>query len=66
MLLIIIWVMVLTPLSTIFQLDRVGRFYWWRKQVFPEKPTDIPQVTDELSHNAPSSTLTMSRIWTHI
>ena len=62
MLLIIIWVMVLTPLSTIFQLYRVGRLYWYSKQVYPEKTTDIPQVTDELSHNAASSTLVMSSI----
>ena len=34
----------LTPLSTIFQ------FYWWRKPEYPEKTTDLPQVTDTLYH----------------
>jgi hypothetical protein len=25
-----------------------GQFYWWSKPEYPEKTTDLPQVTDKL------------------
>ena len=37
----------LTLLSIISQLYRGGKFYWWKKTKYQEKPIDLPQVTDQ-------------------
>jgi hypothetical protein len=37
-------------ISVTFFVYRGGQFYWWRKPEYPEKPTDLSQVTDKLDH----------------
>jgi hypothetical protein len=42
--------MVLTPLLTLVQLYRGGRFYRLGKPEYPEKTSNLPQVTDKPYH----------------
>jgi hypothetical protein len=30
--------------------NRGGKLSWWRKPEYPEKATDLSQVTDKLTH----------------
>jgi len=39
------------------KLYRGGQFYWWRKPEYPEKTTELSQITEKtLAHNVVSST----------
>jgi hypothetical protein len=41
---------IIISISTIFQLYQDSQFYWWRKQEYPGKTTDMSQVIDKLYH----------------
>jgi len=39
-----------TTVNNITVITCGGQFYWWRKQEYREKTTDLSQVTDKLYH----------------
>ena len=46
----------LMPLSAIFQLYHGVQFYSWRKPEYPEKTTDLSQVTESNYHTIMTTT----------
>ena len=57
-------------LLTVFQSYRGGKFYWWRKPEYPERTTDLGQVTDNPYHvrcelNATRYCMVQTQVRTH-
>ena len=48
----LVWCIVLNANFNTFQLYTGGEFYWWRKPKYPDKSTDLSQVTDKLNYIA--------------
>ena len=48
--------MVFNAIFNYFSALSWSQYYWWRKPEYPEKTTELLQVTDKLSHNDISST----------
>jgi hypothetical protein len=42
--------MVFNATFNIYHLYRGGQIYWWRKQEYLEKTTDLSQVTEKFNH----------------
>jgi len=45
--------------------NNISVISWWRKPEYPEKTTELSQLTDKLYHNVVSSTPRPSGIRTH-
>jgi hypothetical protein len=44
------WFWFMLPNATIFQLFLAGKFYWFSNLEYPEKTTDLLEITDKLYH----------------
>ena len=45
-----LWCLASRSTIHVLHLYRGGQFHWWRKQEYPMKTTDLPQVTDKRYH----------------
>jgi len=55
-----------TTFNNISVIISWGKFFWWKKLEYPQKTTDLPQVTEKLDHTMLYRIhLAMSRVQTH-